>query len=72
MLLSLYLLFSTQTGLSESLLCFVLVGLVFGALPLEPHLQVHFALVFLEMGGLMNYLPGLASNCNPPGFQSPK
>jgi hypothetical protein len=32
---------------------------------------VHFALVILEMGSLMNYLPGLASHHDPPDLSLP-
>jgi hypothetical protein len=33
---------------------------------------VYFALVILQMGGLMNYFPGLASNRDPPNFSLPR
>jgi hypothetical protein len=33
--------------------------------------SVHFALVILEMGVLEIYLPGLASNYNPPDLSLP-
>jgi hypothetical protein len=32
---------------------------------------VHLPLVILEMGGLLNYLPWLALNCNPPNLSLP-
>jgi hypothetical protein len=33
--------------------------------------SVHFALIILEMGGLMNYLPRLASNLDPSNLRLP-
>jgi hypothetical protein len=32
---------------------------------------VHFALLIFGDGGLMNYLPGLASNCDTPNLSLP-
>jgi hypothetical protein len=41
-----------------------------GALPLEPH-SSPFSSGYLGDGGLVNYLPGLASISNPPDQSQP-
>jgi hypothetical protein len=41
-----------------------------GFLPLESH--VHLTLIIFGDGGLTNYLPGLASNHNPPDLSCPR
>jgi hypothetical protein len=34
--------------------------------------SVHFAVVIFGDGGLLNYLPGLTLNCDPPDLRFPR